>query len=57
MNRRPSARTVMPGVRVVAISSSCGRRSIFEGACKTRQVIDQRIPNPPLWYAVWDICG
>ena len=31
MNRRPSARTVMPGVRVVAMSSSsAGRRSIFE---------------------------
>jgi hypothetical protein len=31
MNRRPSVRTVMPGLRVVAMSSSCRAEGIFEG--------------------------
>ena len=41
----------MPGVRVMAMSSSCGRRSIFGGGSKSRQVVDQRIANPSvsLW--------
>jgi hypothetical protein len=46
MNRRPSVRTAMPGVRVVAMSSSCRAEEHFQRGCKTRQVVDQRISNP-----------
>jgi hypothetical protein len=41
MKRRPSARTVMPGVRVVTISSSCGA----EEHCRKRLYTAPFMPN------------
>ena len=39
-----------PGVRVVAMSSSCRAEEHFRRGCKTRHVVDPRIANPPVRY-------
>jgi hypothetical protein len=55
MKRPSSARTLIPGMRVGAVCSSCGAEEHSPTDRKAKAVVDERIPN--LWSQIRVLLG